>query len=140
MHKVVFRLHNKQQKWKENAKYLKVFHTTIAIVHEWSMEYKGARLELMKKKMQQTELEKTGVQMLIQCNKELISFIADIQASYAQLYNIVDFMVKSHNIPSVGSLIEAKGKNKITQEIEEYLDQLMYITTKEYLEVNKHNM
>jgi len=49
-------------------------------------------------------------------------------------------MVKSHKIPLVGSLTEAKGRNKVRQGVEEYLDQIRQITTKEDLEVNVHNM
>ena len=41
-HKVVVHSHNMQQKCKDNAKDLKVFHIAIASVHEWSMRYKGA--------------------------------------------------------------------------------------------------
>lgn len=86
------------------------------------MQYKGSSSELGKKTRQQAELEKSQVRMLIQSNKQLRSFIVNIQASYAWLYNSVDFMVKSHKILSLGSLTEAKGKNKVRQVVEEYLD------------------
>jgi len=62
--------------------------------------------------------------MLIQCNKQPDTFIDNILSSYARLYNNVDYMVKSHKIPSFDTLSEAKGKNVIRQEVYEYLDKL----------------
>ena len=85
----------------------------------------------MKKTRQQAELEKAQVWMIIHSKKNLASFIATTHDSYARLYNSVDFMVKSHNIPSVGSLTKAKRRNQVRQEIEEYLDQFRQISTKE---------
>jgi len=78
--------------------------------------------------------------MLIQNSKHLTSFIGNIQVSYARLYNNLDFLVKSHRIPSVDPLIEAKPRNQGRKEIEEYLVQLRKISTKEDLEVNRQNM
>lgn len=140
VHKAVFRLHNMHQKYKYNAKYIKVVHTTIIVVHEWSMQYKGALSLLGTKTRQQAELEKSQVWMIIQSNKQLASFIANVQASYARLYNNVDFMEKSHKSPLVGSLTEVRCRNQVRQEVEEYLDQLRKSATKEDLEVNKSNM
>jgi len=59
------------------------------------------------------KLEKAKVQMLIQNNKQLTSFIANTQASYACLYNNLDFLVKPHVILSVGSLTEIKCRNQV---------------------------
>lgn len=78
--------------------------------------------------------------MIIQSNKQLTSFITNIQASYEWLYNSVNFMVKMHNIPLVRSLNEAKCRNQVRHEVREYLEQLRQITTKEDLEVNKKKM
>jgi len=49
-------------------------------------------------------------------------------------------MLKSHKIPLVDTFIEAKGINKVRQEVEEYLDQFRKIATKGDLEVNRHDM
>jgi len=68
--------------------------------------------------------------MLIQRNKQLGLFIINIQASYAWLYNSVDFIVNSHKIHLVGRLTKTKGKNKVTQEVDEYLGQFRQISTK----------
>ena len=137
MHKIIFHLNGMQQKCKYNAKALKVVHTTITFMHEWLMQYKGALHDLGKKTRQEAKLEKEKVCMLIQDNKQLTSFIANIQASYAHLYNSLDFLVKPHMIPSIGSLMEIKHRNQVRKEIEEYLEQLRQVTIKEYLEVNR---
>lgn len=71
--------------------------------------------------------------MIIQRNKQLASFIANIYVSYALLYNSVDFIVKLHNIALVDSLTDAKRKNQVRQEVEEYLEWFRQITTKEDL-------
>lgn len=46
-------------------------------MHEWSMQYKGESLELGKKTRKEVELEKEKVQILIQNNKQLTSFISN---------------------------------------------------------------
>jgi len=61
----------------------------------------------------QSELERERVQTLMQTNKQLASFIGDIQASYVQLFNSLDALVKTCKIPSVGSLTKAKPKNQV---------------------------
>lgn len=61
MHKAVVCLHDMQHKCKDNAKALKAFHTTITIVHEWSMKYKGVPSKLAKKIRQHANLDKTRV-------------------------------------------------------------------------------
>ena len=78
--------------------------------------------------------------MIIQSNKQLTSFIANIQVSFVQLYNNMDFMVKSHQIPSFGSITKAKCRNQVRQVVEEYLEWFIQVTTKEDLEVNMNNM
>lgn len=78
--------------------------------------------------------------MLIQNRKHLASFIGNIQDLYAQLCNRLYLLVKSQGIPLVGSLIEAKPRNQVRKEIEEHLEQLRQISTKEDLELNIHNM
>jgi len=72
-----------QHKCKENVINIKVVHTTIVVVHEWGVKYRCAPPELVKKTREQVELEKAEVQMLIQRNKQLNSFITNIQESYA---------------------------------------------------------
>jgi len=49
MHKEVVLLHDMQQKCKDIVKALKSVHTTITVVCEHSMQYKGAPAELAKK-------------------------------------------------------------------------------------------
>lgn len=49
-------------------------------------------------------------------------------------------MVKSHKIPSIDTFNKAKGRNKVRQEVEEYLDYFRQIATKGDLEVNIHDM
>lgn len=88
----------------------------------------------------QAQLEKERVLILIKNNKHLTSFIGSIQASYVWLYNSLDFLVKAHGIPSVGSLTKAKHRHQVSQEIEEYLEQLRQIATKEDLEMNRQTM
>lgn len=78
--------------------------------------------------------------MLIQKNKQLTSFIGSIQASYVPLFSSLDILVRTHHIPSVGSLTKAKPKNQVQQEINEYLEQLIQNAIKEDLELDKQNM
>lgn len=78
VHKVVVRLHDMQNKCKDNAKSLKVVLIAITIMHEWEMQHKGAPPKLVKKTRKDVELEKAWVQMLIQSNKQIASFIANI--------------------------------------------------------------
>lgn len=80
-------------------------------MHEWTMWYKGEPLDLGKKMKPQVEVVKERVWILIWNNKQLASFIGNIQTSYAQIYNNLDSLVKTHKIPSFGSLAEAKPKN-----------------------------
>lgn len=56
---------------------------------EWERRYKGAPLTLGMKMKLHAELEKARVQMLIQKNKQLASFIGNIQAPYLWLYNSI---------------------------------------------------
>lgn len=137
MHKGVVHLHGLQQQWKDFFKTLRNVKTAIIIMHEWMMWYKGASLDLGKKMKPQVELKKERVQMLIQSNKQLTSFVSNIHDSYAWLYNNLDFLVKSHMIPSVGSFTKDKPKNKVRKEIEQYLEKVRNISTKEDLEVNR---
>lgn len=51
------------------------------------IRYKGAPLDLVKKMKLEVELEKVKVQMLIQNNKQLTSFIDNIQASNVWLFS-----------------------------------------------------
>lgn len=90
--------------------------------------------------MPQLELEKSRVWMLIQKNKHIYSFIGDIKAFYARIYNNLDSLVKTPKIPSVGSPIEAKPRNQVRKEVDEYLEQLRQIATKEDFQVNRKNM
>jgi len=102
-----------QQKWKDDAKALKIVHTSITKFNESLMQCKGAQLELANKTREQVELEKVKLQIIIQRNKQLTSFITNIQTSDARLQNNVDFMVKSHNIPSVGSITKVSSRNQV---------------------------
>ena len=43
-------------------------------------------------------------------------------------------------IPSIGSLTDAKPKNQVWLEIDEYMEQLRQEATREDLELNAHNM
>lgn len=112
----------------------------IVIIQEWTIRYKGASLTLAKKMKLQTELEKARVRVLTQKNKKLTSFMGSIQASYVWLYNILDFMVKTHKTPSVFLLTEAKQRHQVKQEIKEYLEQLRQIAPKEDLDMSRQNM
>jgi len=58
--------------------------------------------------------------MLIQRNKQLDTFLANILAAYTQLYNILDSLVQAHKISLVGTFGEAKGRNVVRQ----YLNKL----------------
>lgn len=49
-------------------------------------------------------------------------------------------MVKSHKIASVGTRTEAKCKNHVRWEVEEYLEWYIQVDTKEDLEVKRKNM
>lgn len=140
MHKEVIHMHGLQVKCKYFVKTLRNVQAAITFVHEWSIQYKGALLELGKMKMQEVELEKTKVCMLIQNNKQFTSFISNTQASYARFYNSLNFLVKSHEISSFDSLTGIKLRNQVRQKIEEYLEQLRQVAIKEYLEVNRQKM
>lgn len=77
---------------------------------------------------------------MIQNNKQLTSFIGSIQASYVRFYSSLDVLVRTHQIPSIGSLTKAKPKNQVLQEVKEYFEQLRQEATREDLELNAHNM
>lgn len=102
-----------QQQYKDFVKTLINVQAAIVVVHEWTMRYEGAPLNLGKKMKPQAKLEKARVRMLIHNNKQLASFIGNIQASYARIYNTLDSLVKTHKIPLVGSLTEAKHRNQV---------------------------
>lgn len=78
--------------------------------------------------------------MLIQNYEKITSFISNIQASYAWLYKSLDVMVKTHRIPLINSLIEAKQKNEVQLEIERYMEKLRWEGTGDELELSAHNM
>ena len=101
---------------------------------------KGELLDLVKKMKPQAELERARVRLLIQNNKQLASFIDSIQNSYVCFFSGLDVLVKTHKIPSVGSLTKVKPIKQVWQEIEEYLEQLIHIPTKEDLDLNKQNI
>lgn len=65
MHKEAVHLHELQQKSKDHVNTLKVVQSAIVAMHEWSMQYIGAPLKLGKKTMEEEELEKAKVWMLI---------------------------------------------------------------------------
>ena len=46
----------------------------------------------------------------------------------------------AHQIPSVDFITKAKPKNQVRQKVEEYLEQLRQIVTKEDLELKRRNM
>lgn len=93
VHKSFIHLHGLQQKRKQFDKILKNIQVSIAYVQEWTMRYKGAPLELVKKMKPHEELEQAKVRMLIQKNKHLASFIGSIQDSYVWLFTILDVLV-----------------------------------------------
>lgn len=99
IHNTIVHLHGLQQKSKEFFNTLKNVQDAIIVVKEWIIRHKGAVLNLVKKMKLQAELEKEIVQILIQNNKQLTSFIGNIQASYVWLYIILDPMVRMHKIP-----------------------------------------
>jgi len=66
--------------------------------------------------------------------------MVNILVSYKLLYNSLDSLFQAWKIPSIGSLVETNEKDTVRKETEEYLNQLKQITTKEDLEVNRHNM
>jgi len=76
------------------------------------MRCKGAPLDLVKKMKPWVGLEKVKVHMLIQNNKQLAPSIGSIQASYVWLFSSLDVLVRTHQIPSVGSLTKAKSRTK----------------------------
>lgn len=138
IHKAIIHFHGLQQQIRDFFKWN--VQATIFIVQEWTMRHKGELLSFLEKMKPQVELEKARVQIQIQNNKKLDSLISSIHASYVRLYNNLDFMVKIHKIPSIGSLTESKRRHQFRQEIEEYLEQLQHIATKEGLEMNRQNM
>ena len=122
IHKSAVNFHGPWQQTKEFVKTLKKIQSSISYVKEWTMRYKGAPFDLVKKMKPQAELEKEKVWMLIQKNKQFTSFIGNIQDSYVWLFNSLDVLVRTHQIPSVGSLTKAKPKNQVWQEVEECLE------------------
>lgn len=49
-------------------------------------------------------------------------------------------MVRKHRIPSISSLTDAKPKNQVRLEIDDYMEKLRWEATREDLEMNSHNM
>lgn len=113
MHNVFVHVQGLQQ-WRKNlVQTLREIHVSIVHVQDWKMRYKGALLYFPKMTKPQAKLDKANVWMLIQNYEQLSPFINNIQASYALLYKSLDVMVRTHMIPSIGSLTEAKHKNQL---------------------------
>jgi len=120
-------------------KALKVIHLAISVIHEWGTKYKDTPTNLSKKTRKEEKLEKVEVKILMH-KKKLNKFVEEIIASYAWLYNGLESLVRTHKIPLVVPFSEEKGKNIIEQEIQEYLDSVKHVTTKQDLEINRNNM
>lgn len=88
------------------------------------MWYKGAPLHLPKMMKPQAKLDKVKTPMSIQYYEQLASFVYGIHDSYSWLYKSLDVMVRTHMLSSIGSLNEAKYKNRVSLEINEYMEQL----------------
>ena len=122
VHKEVFHLHGLHQWRKEFVKTIKNIHVAITYVHEWTIWFKGAMLELLKKMKPQEDLEKAKVRMLIHNKKKFASFIGITKAWHVWLYSSLDVLVKTHQIPSINSLTKVKPKNQVRWEVQECLE------------------
>jgi len=73
----------------------------------------------------QAELDKAQIHMLIQNYEQLPPLITNIEASYSWLFKSLDVMVRTHKIPSIGSLVQTIKKNQVLLEVDKYMEQLM---------------
>lgn len=71
MHKAVVCMLSLQKQFKYFVKTLRNVQATIIVMHEWTMQYKGAPLDLGKKMKPRAELEEERVRMLIWNSKQL---------------------------------------------------------------------
>ena len=113
MHKVVVHLYGFQQWSRKVVQTFNGIDASIAHVQEWIMRYKRAPLYLHNMMKLQAKLEKARIHMLIQNYKKLTPFITNIKASYAWFYKTLEVMVRTHRIPSIGSLNKANKKNQV---------------------------
>lgn len=92
---------------------LKVIHEPISRIQEWDTKYMNSLADLARKIRQEAKLDKVEIRMLMQSNKKLGTYVANIISSYARLYNGLDSLVIAHKIPSIGPFAEIKGRNII---------------------------
>jgi len=73
----------------------------------------------------QAEIDKQWILMLIQNYEQLPPLITSIEASYARLLKSMDVIVRTHKIPSIGTLTQAIKKNQVLLDVDRYIEQLM---------------
>jgi len=124
----------------EYSQTLKGIHAAITHVQEWTMRHKGDPLYFHKIMKPWVELDKALIQMLIWNYENLPLLITSIEASYAQFFKSLHVIVRTHKIPSIGSLAQAIKKNQVLLEVDKYMEQLMRKATNNDLQLSAENM
>lgn len=140
VHEVVVHLYGFQQQCAKKTQTLKYIHTFIVHVQEWKMRYKGAPLYFHKMMKLQVELDKAWIQMLVKNYEHLPLLITNLESSQAQLYMSLYVIVKTHWIPSIGTLTQPMRKNQVMLEFDGYTEQLMHEASSDDLQMSTKNM
>lgn len=87
-------------------------------VQEWKMRYKGASFYLQKIMKPQVDLDKAQSHMLIWNYEKLHLLITKIEAAYERLFKSLDVIVRTHTVPSSGTLTQAMKANQVLLEVD----------------------
>lgn len=132
MHKVVVHLNGWQRRCARRACIFSNVHNSLNYMQTWKMRYKGASLHLPKMMKPKAFTLKIRVWSQIRNYEDLPHLITSLQASHAQVFRNMDVFVRTHAIPSIVTLNEAKTKAQVWLD----LDELMHISTSADLVIN----
>jgi len=110
MHTSFVHLNGWQQRCARRAHILMNFHAVVDDMQTWTMKYKGSPLHFPKMMRVNAVELKAHTWSQIQNYEELSQFITSIQASQARVFKSLDVVVRTHVIPSLGTLTQAKTK------------------------------
>ena len=88
----------------------------------------------------QVELDKARIRMLIQNYEKLPPLIIIIEDSYVWLYKILEVIVRTHRIPSIGTLTQTMRKKQATLQVDQYIEKLMHEANNDDLHLSIENM
>jgi len=112
MYKAAVHLNGWQQQCARRAHILSNVHVDVDYMQTLTMRYKGAPLHLHKIMKPRVVKLKARIQSQIQNYEDLPQLITSLQASRAWVFRSMDVVVRTHMIPSIGTLTVEKRKEK----------------------------